>query len=170
MKSYLATTALVAFALIVVACASVTEQPQPAAEPPSQAEDVAAIKAMPAKYEAAYNASDAAALAELHTEEAIRMPPNEPALVGKEAIQSWYQTRFDQFTPQVTVSHEEVEVAGDWAFARGSYTSTQTPKAGGEPVEDSGKFLTISKRQPDGSWKIYRTIYNSDNPLPGAGN
>ncbi|MEE8586821.1 MAG: hypothetical protein V3T83_18425 [Acidobacteriota bacterium] len=63
----------------------------------------------------------------------------------------------------------EVEVAGDWAFDRGTYTITLTPKAGGEPVfEDEAKYLTITKRQPDGSWKIYRTISNSDRPLPGA--
>jgi uncharacterized protein (TIGR02246 family) len=122
------------------------------------------------KAEAAFNAGDAAALVDLFTEDAILMPANEPALVGKEAIQSWFQTIFDQFTFKWTASTEEVEVAGDWAFERSTSTFTVTPKAGGEPIfEDNTKDLNILKRQPDGAWKTYRSISNSNNPLPGAG-
>jgi len=35
---------------------------------------------------------------------------------------------------------------------------TSTPKAGGKSVEYTGKWLNVSKRQPDGSWKIYRDL------------
>ena len=96
------------------------------------------------------------------------MEPNQPALIGKEAIRSFFQTHFDQFATKGTDEPVEVEVAGDWAFVRGTYTITQTPKAGGEPIEDSGKWLAIYKRQPDGSWKCYCDIWNSDRPLLGA--
>jgi ketosteroid isomerase-like protein len=58
-------------------------------------------------------------------------------------------------------------VAGDWAYDRGNYTLTVTPKPG-KPMEESGKYLAVCKRQPDGSWKISRLIYNSNNPPPGA--
>jgi ketosteroid isomerase-like protein len=37
-------------------------------------------------------------------------------------------------------------------------------KDGGEPIPYDGKFLTIFKRQSDGSWKIHRDIYNSNVP------
>jgi ketosteroid isomerase-like protein len=97
------------------------------------------------------------------------MSPNTPAVVGKEAIRSRLQPYFNQFTLRLTASPEEFEVAGDWAFERGTYASTSTPKAGGEPTEDKGKYLAIWKRQPDGSWKRHRGILNSDLPLPGAG-
>ena len=46
---------------------------------------------------------------------------------------------------------------------------TLTPKAGGEPTEDSGKWLGILKRQPNGSWKVHRDIWNSDKPFPSTG-
>ena len=75
----------------------------------------------------------------------------------------------DQFTVKLIVEVLEVRVAGDWAFARMTYTETLTPKAGGEPTEDSGRWLVIYERQPDGAWKIYLEIWNSDRPLPGAG-
>ena len=168
MKSYLRAATLISLALLVAACGPAEEQP--ASQAPSQAEDVAAIKAFGPKAVAATNAGDAAALADLYTEDAIHMPPNRPALVGKEAIQSSYQTGFAQFTQKLTLTLEEVEVSGDWAFSRSTYTGTGTPKAGGEPIfEDNGKFLAIHKRQPDSTWKIHRDIANSDRPLPGVG-
>ncbi len=61
----------------------------------------------------------------------------------------------------------ETQVAGDWAYDRGNYTVTVTPKSG-KPMEASAKYLIIVKRQPDGSWKVYREISNSNNPPPGA--
>ena len=167
MKPYLASILLLSLGL-TVACGPAPEQPEPAAEAAQQAEDVAALDAHVEAFEAAANAGDAAALAALHTDDAIRMPPNEPSVIGKEAITAWFQTRFEQFTQKLTLSSEEGEVAGDWAFRRGTYTSAATPKAGGEPIQDDGKYLVIMQKQPDGSWKTFRAIWNSDNPLPGA--
>jgi len=97
------------------------------------------------------------------------MPPNAPAAVGKEAIKSAWQASFDQFASELTITTEETETAGDWTFGRGTYTVVLTPKAGGEPTEDTGKWLSISRRQTDGSWKIHRHIWNSDKPVPGTG-
>lgn len=154
-------------ALTVAACGPAGEQP--AAEAASQADDVAAIKAGIGEILAAYNTGDAAAVAAFYTDDAIEFPPNAPATVGKEAIQLDIQTLFDQFTIKFGLEVVEVEVAGDWAFSRGSHTLTLTPKTGGEPTEDSGKWIEILKRQPDGGWKIYRNMYNSDQPLPGTG-
>ncbi len=168
MKSYLPIATLICLALLAAACGPAAEQP--VAEAPSQAEDVAAIKALNLTAKAAFDAGDAAALADIFAEDAIFMPANEPALVGKEAIQSWIQTIFDQFTFKYTSETLEVDVAGDWAFERSTSAFTATLKAGGEPVfEDNTKDLSIYKRQPDGSWKVYRNISNSDRPLPDAG-
>ena len=164
-----AITALVALALIVAACAPPAEEPEPAAEAPTQAEDIAAIRSGVDEGIAAFHAGDAAALAACYTEDAVVMPPNQPAVIGKEAMQSDFQTRFDQFTGKLTAHTAEVEVAGDWGFIRMNYTETLTPKAGGEPTEDSGKWLQIWRRGADGSWKVAREIWNSDKPLPGAG-
>ena len=63
---------------------------------------------------------------------------------------------------------EEIEVAGDWAFSRGTYTFTGTKKAGGKPIQIIGKFIHILKRQPDGSWKLTRDCWNHDKPFPSA--
>ena len=127
--------------------------------------DQAAIRTLHEQTAAASSAGD---LAALFTDDAIVMAPNAPALVGKEAIRTWAQGLFDQFTLEETVTTEEIQVAGDWGFLRGTYTATTTPKAGGEPQEETGKCVHIVHRQPDGSWKNTHCIWNSDHPLPAA--
>jgi len=96
------------------------------------------------------------------------LPQNQPPIVGKDAIQSGYQAVFNQFSVKGTSEILELEVGGDWAYMRGTYTITVTPKAGGPPVEeDRGNWLWIVKRQPDGAWKIYRGMGASE-PLPAS--
>ncbi len=130
--------------------------------------DVEAINSLRNEFIALDNASDAAGLASLYTNDAVLMPPNEAAVTGNQAIESWFQTTFDQFTTEFTVASEELEVVGDWAFDWGAYMTALTPRAGGEPTEDRGKYIVILRKQVDGSWRIARDIWNSDNPPPGA--
>ncbi len=138
---------------------------------PEQKRDVAAdttaINALPEQYTAAVNSSDAAAVAATYADDAIEMPPYLAATEGKQAIQARYEAIFKEYALKFASTLLETQVAGDWAYARGNYTSTATPKSG-KPLEDSGKYLLIAKRQPDGSWKVYRVIWNSNNPPPSA--
>ncbi len=164
MKLYHGVAFLFFLGLVGPACV-----PPPVAEAPNHTADLAALKAIAEKYEAAYSAGDADALVDLHADDAIRMPPNAPSLMGKEAIRTAYQATFDQFTAKIKLTLEEVEFGVDEAFVRGVTAVMLTPKAGGEPVQDEGKYLSIRKKQPDGSWKIFRTIWNSNNPLADAG-
>ncbi|MDA2931041.1 DUF4440 domain-containing protein [Acidobacteria bacterium AH-259-O06] len=130
--------------------------------------DLEAINGLREEYIATANAGDVDGWLATLTDDAVFMPPNEPAVTGKEAIRSWVvKSFFDPFDIQLSLSHEEVEVAGDWAFVQGPFSYSLTPKAGGEVIEESGKFIDILKRQSDGSFKYARAIWNSDNPLPG---
>jgi len=131
------------------------------------AADTAAINALDDQYAAALNSSDAAAVAATYADDAIEMPPNLAAREGKQAIQAAYEAMFKENGIKFTITTLETQVLGDWGYDRGSYTSTATPKSG-KPMEDSGKYLGIAKRQPDGSWKVYRVIWNSNNPPPSA--
>lgn len=110
-----------------------------------------------------FNAKDVDALLELWTDDGVYLPPGEPALHGKDAIRGYYE-RF-QGTVESLVS-DEIEVAGDWAYERGSVT-VLAPPASGEgagPTRVSAKYLDIWRRQPDGSWKVARAIWNLDAP------
>ena len=151
--------------LLLIAGCTPTE---PVEEASTTEADVEAINQLPATFAAALNAGDLDGIMAGFTDDAVRMPPNAPAIIGKESIRSLMQTNLEQNTYQLDNPPEEVQVSGDWAFARGTYTVTVTPKAGGESIQREGKYLVIFQKQPDGSWKAARDIWNSDNPPPGA--
>jgi ketosteroid isomerase-like protein len=109
------------------------------------------------------NAKDWMGDSALYTEDAIELPPNQAAVEGKAAIQSWMEA-FPLFS-NFQVQSLEIGGQGDLAYDRGTYSMTMTPP-GAAPIEDRGKYLTICRKQADGSWKIARLIYNSDLPLP----
>ncbi len=155
MRSHLALSCL----LFIASCTPVVvwETAEPEA-------DVEAINSLRDEFIALDNASDAAGLASLYTNDAVLMPPNEAAVTGNQAIESWFQTTFDQFTTEFTVASEELEVVGDWAFDWGAYMTALTSKAGGEATEDRGKYMVILRKQVDGSWRIVKNIWNSNNP------
>lgn len=93
----------------------------------------------------------------------VQLPPGVPAFEGKSEITTSITTQhstsdFEEFT----IVNREVEVQGNLGFARGNYSFIATPKAGGDSASFQGKYLTIFKRQADGSWKIYRDCFNAN--------
>jgi uncharacterized protein (TIGR02246 family) len=123
-----------------------------------------AINNVRAAHIAALNEGDVDAWVAAFTEDGVQMPPNAPANLGRESIRAWSQAFLAPFRVEFTLAVDEVQVAGDWAFERGTYTITLTPKAGGEPMQDIGKYLTVYQRQPSGVWGMARDIWNSNNP------
>ena len=108
-------------------------------------------------------AGDFAAVAATYTEDAVMMAPNSEAIVGRAAI----QTFFESFPPisSMELLATEVEGVGDLAYVRGSYTMTVAPE-GADPISDTGKYIEIRRKQADGTWLLSRDLYNSDLPLP----
>jgi uncharacterized protein (TIGR02246 family) len=117
---------------------------------------------------AALNRGDADAWAAAFTADGVQMPPHFPANVGRDSIRAWSAAFLGAFRAEFSLAPEEVQIAGaDWAFESGTYRITLTPKAGGEPMQDAGKYITVYQRQPDESWAMSHDIWNSINPLPG---
>ncbi len=115
-------------------------------------------------------AEDWAAFAAGFTEDAVRMPPNEPLHVGREAIESWAATNWGPITTtEFSQTVLDVDGRGDLAYARGSYSATVEVPGVPEPISDVGKFLAILRKQPDGSWLVSHAIFNADAPLPPMG-
>lgn len=118
-------------------------------------------ESMATSWEATYNSGDADACADYYTADGIRMPPNDKAVEGREAIAAYIRQGMEMGLAKVKLETVETEVSGDMAFARGTYVIFDTE---GNPA-DSGKWLQIGKKV-DGMWHAYRDIWNSDNPLP----
>lgn len=154
---------LLAVALLP-ACAEGTEH-SPSAGPESET-DIAVIRGLFQRYDSTATVGQAEEWMSLLSDDIIWMVPNQPALVGKDAV--W--GRVGPFFADLNMEHvgavDEVRVAGDWAYVRGTYTFRVTPKAGGETTEEVGKIVYILGRQTDNSWRITRAIWNANHPAP----
>ena len=121
--------------------------------------DIAAIKTLINQVEIAFNEGDLDAYMSTVADDAVDMPPDAPAVIGKEAIRDWYgflgSTSFE-----VKIFIDEIEVSGDWAFYRSHWKGSYTQENSGQKTEMESKVIGILKRQPDGSWKITHTIFN----------
>jgi uncharacterized protein (TIGR02246 family) len=126
--------------------------------------DVAAITAVFAEFDAALAAGDQDRVLALYADDVVAMPPDMPPRVGIDAQRESMEGYFDQFTFELTSQVEEVQVAGDIAFAVVSWSDTVTPKAEGEVEHEQGKWLVILKKQADGSWKTWREMWSSYEP------
>jgi len=161
-KCGLFTAALICF--VLSACQPTSTLGEKAAAP-----DPAPINALREQFVAAFNAGNAAEVANVYTDDAILMLPYEPAFEGKQAIQAAFEALFQNNadnTLKLTMTAQEIQIAGDWAYERGASSMTVTPKAGGKPIEDSRKYLVIFKRLPGGTWKAHRDTDSSNYPLP----
>ncbi len=128
--------------------------------------DIKAIRKLLDDFCEAHKYNDGARLAEFYTEDAMLMPSDEPIVSGKAAIASRYQRDMDKFTAELATSPDEIEISGNLAFVRGTFTIKLTPRAEGEKIEVTFKALSILRKGLDGSWKLYCDIWNSDAPLP----
>jgi len=122
-----------------------------------------AIAAVADQYVKATLAGDAKAIAALYTEDAVEMPPNQPPVKGRAAIQQYYEKLFKEGkTSRFTIDHLETQAAGNVGYDVGTYQQSMTP-GGGAAMEDTGKF-TVILRRTGGTWLVAYAIYNSDRP------
>jgi uncharacterized protein (TIGR02246 family) len=114
------------------------------------------------EFAASLEAGDVDRWLAMWTDDGIQMPPDEPAAVGKDRIRTRMAAALNKFKVDMEIKNEELQHAGDLAYARGTYKATLTPKTGGAAMPIDGKFMTILSRQADGSWKIHRDMFNSN--------
>ena len=113
---------------------------------------------------AALVAGDVAKWASHYTDDAILMFPNAPAMRGRAGLEAGVKAMLVTMSiTDVKFSTEDVLLSGDIAVETGSNEITMTP-TGGKPMVDKGKYITVWKRQADGSWKIMRDVSNSNLP------
>lgn len=126
--------------------------------------DSTALRALDSSFVNAILDRDWSALATNYTEDAVLMPPNEPAVLGPAAISEWFPNtglQVSEFTSNLSSLDGQPELGS----VRGTYTLTFTVAPATAAVTDSGKFLWLVRRGPDGRWRIAVDIWNSSVPL-----
>ena len=137
--------------LLVVACGG-----QPALDA-----DVAAIEALIARATYVNNAGDIEGWVALFADDAVYLPEGRPPVTTREGLEGAAVSQFSRYRPNIQITADEIQVLGDWAFARTTVTGTLTPHRNANPIRVEGKEIALYRRQPDGGWKIARLIGNS---------
>jgi ketosteroid isomerase-like protein len=156
--------------LIVPAVALLLGACKPAA--PAVTDDSAAaaeaIKAADAAWEKAVSSKDTtASLAALESGGAV-LGPNSPAAATPEAIKGMFATFWAMPAISIhwTATRVEAAKSGELGYSMGSYQLSWND-AKGKPMSDKGKYVTVWRKQADGSWKVVYDIFNSDQPATG---
>ncbi len=109
-------------------------------------------------------AYDINALANLWDEEMVSLPPGQPALIGRAAnldfLKQGQQAMANVEILGYTQDWREVRQVGEFAFEWGIIRSRTRAGLDTRETEHNFKVMRVLKRQPEGSWKIYRTIWN----------
>jgi len=161
MKGYLQFAAVGFVCLALVAC-------QTGAGGLSE-QDQAAIRKLDAYYmeNATAEKPDWDAAVDLcYAEDAKVLPPNMPAVEGRQAIKAMYAQSPPSFM-EFRLDIVTLEGQGDLAHEYGTYSLAAAPSGPSAPVTDRGKYVAVWKKQADGTWKMIRDIYNSNLPVPG---
>ena len=134
---------------------------------PSSTDDLAAIAEFNRQYLAAINDSNIESLSALTSESQIMIAPNRAPIAGKADTEAAFSRLFEQFDIDATWTPGETALGSDWAYQRGRFTVTATPKGGGNARITTGHYLRIFARQPDGAWRMTIDMFNSNAPLAG---
>jgi ketosteroid isomerase-like protein len=159
-----AVLAVIAAAVILITCTQ--GEPESAS---TMADDMITVSRMLVSLDRIAAEADVDEFLTYVSDDAVMMPPDELAVVGKRAISDWYATLYANYTVELKHDPLETDIFGDIIVHRGNASFTATPIAGGQPISQDNKYLMVIKKQPDGSLKIWRVVFNSNAPpVPGT--
>ena len=124
--------------------------------------DISAITAVSKARADAFNAGDAAGIAQYFTEDGLLMAPGNPVSKGRSAVEDYYAEIFSAYAADLESYYEEVEVTGELGYGRGEAKVRLVDKITGDTTYSSSKYLNILKKQADGSWKTTHDIWNDN--------
>lgn len=127
----------------------------------SRASDEAAIRAASTAWSHAAQAKDLDRAVSFYADDAIEFADKGPLTKGKENIREGWKRMLALPGPGLSFALTAVEVAksGDMAYEYGLYDLITTDKKG-KTNDEKGKYVTVWKKQGDGSWKVAIDINN----------
>ena len=139
------------------------------AAPVDAAKDAAAVRATEVQWNADAAARDPAKFASHYDANAVDIGPGEVPVHGPAAIQANMTEAFKDPNFSLTFATDRVEIAagGDMAYTEGHFTETETSAGAQAQLIQTGSYVTVYKREADGTWKAVADIA-SNGPPSGA--
>jgi ketosteroid isomerase-like protein len=142
------TTVLVLSILLLAGCATTASN-----------DADAYIRSQDPRFAEAFNRGDWNTLTGMYTDDAVVLMPNSETMRGPAAIRQGFSA-MSGMNANLRIVPESIVQSGDIAYETGRYEMSMT---GGS---DRGKYLTVWRRQPDGTWKIVADMINTSMPAP----
>jgi uncharacterized protein (TIGR02246 family) len=164
---YRLSTILAPFFLLTSASVSLGHCQDSGAErervPQTAGRDDTAIRAASAGWSRAAQSKDVEKSLAFFADDAVMLAPKSPAVLGKQNIRKVWQRmlalpgRGLSFTP----ARVEVARSGDLAWEQGTYEFGTTDELGVTTIE-RGTYVTVWKKQLDGTWKVVGDIHDTN--------
>jgi ketosteroid isomerase-like protein len=138
--------------------------------PTAVASDEQAVRDADAAWSKAAGSKDVDKTVSFYADDAMVLPPNEPAVTSKDGIRNLWKGFLDSMA-DISWKATRVEMAksGDVACVTGTYELTMQ-----DGTKDRGKYCEVWEKKA-GAWKCGTDIWNSDlpptaaaSPAPGA--
>jgi len=158
----------IAFLLPLFLLLTSCTQTPPAAQtqPDTRAADQKAITDGETMWIADWKSKDIEKIVSHYADDAIFMEPGMPQMKGKDAIRAGLKMFLSDknFVLSFTPTNVEASKGSDLAYSYGTYTAIVTDAKTRKPVNDTGKYVCVYRKQSDGSWKAVLDINNPDGP------
>lgn len=150
-------------AATLVALATACQQ----APPNTHDAGLASLRQADSAFAHAVAAEDLEATMAFYADDAALLTANAPTTTGRDAIRKAFIDLFASagFSLDWALTGADVSKSGDLGYTVGTYQMT-VPGPKGQLLSDKGKYVTVWKKQADGSWKVVIDIGNSN--LPSA--
>jgi ketosteroid isomerase-like protein len=125
------------------------------------ARDVQVIEAIRSRFFAAISARDSSQVAQYLAAAVIVMPPDHPAIVGREAAADWLAKGLGGI---LQITKASIAVEQNLAVEKLGYRIVSPNDSGESGAQRAGKSIEIYHRVEGEDWKLVRMIWNEDAP------
>jgi ketosteroid isomerase-like protein len=133
---------------------------------PTLSPGVSFLYGLEAKFAADTAKGGGKAFASWFADDAVTLGTGKAAVLGKSAIAANANWDPSQYQLTWTPQGGQMSPNGDMGFTWGHYEGTSKDH-NGNPVKSSGRYMTIWKKLPDGSWKVALDSSNDEPPAAG---
>jgi uncharacterized protein (TIGR02246 family) len=128
--------------------------------------DIQAVKKVEMAWVKDCALKDPAKFASYYAIDAVALFPNSRVINGKANIQEALTTVMTDpnFSLSFQSTHAEASKGGDLVYTVGVCSLTTSDPKTHKPVTEKGKYMTVYKKQADGTWKAEAEMVNSNMP------
>jgi ketosteroid isomerase-like protein len=170
MKRLAALASATTIAIALIACSSPPVDAHDADVGDTHNADVKAIRDTESQRVQDYANKNTSKIIAHYTDDAVLKAPGMAPSSGTIAISRVIKQMISDPTLSLKFRSSKIEVAksGDIGFTQGTYTMEGTDARSKKAIHDQGSYVTIYRKQPDGSWKAAVDIATSVIPTDSA--